>query len=92
MFTKQNFNAWGQSWQIPHAYIRVAFSLCPLGLCACAVAVEQKYNRGGPAWEAAKLPIIRAKHLRAKVKNWGGVSPPSPPGSAALVHVIQFVN
>ena len=36
---------------------------------------------GGLAREAAKQPIIRAKRLRAKVKNWGA-SP--PPGSATL--------
>ena len=26
----------------------------------------------GLAWEAAKQPIIHAKRLHAKVKNWGG--------------------
>ena len=31
---------------------------------------------GGLAREAAKQPIIRAKHLHAKVKNWGGLKPP----------------
>jgi len=37
-----------------------------------AVAAEQKYDQGGMAWEAAKQPIVRAKHPRVKVKNWGG--------------------
>ena len=44
-------------------------------------------GRGGLAWEATKQPVIRTKHLRVKVKNWGPLAPPtpSPPGSTALV-------
>ena len=36
---------------------------------------------GGLAGETAKQPIIRAKRLRAMVKNWRGAK---APGSAAL--------
>ena len=35
------------------------------------MAAEWKYDWGGLAQEAAKQPIIRMKHLHAKVKNWG---------------------
>ena len=42
------------------------------------------------AREAAKQPIIRAKRLLAKVKNWGGgLNPPSSPGSTALVRAFS---
>ena len=46
---------------------------------------------GGKGWcegvvrEAAKHWIVRTKHLRAKVKNWG-----APLGSTALVHAIRL--
>ena len=45
---------------------------------------QNRNTIGGLAWEAAKQLIISAKHPRAKVKNWGGYNPPSPPGSTAL--------
>ena len=46
-----------------------------------AVAAEWKYDWGGGGggmlvWEAATQPIIRAKRLHVKVKNWGGPKPP----------------
>ena len=37
------------------------------------MAVDQKYDLGGGAGVRGwKQPIIRAKCLHAKVKNWGG--------------------
>ena len=58
---------------------------------------QRRWNRniigGGLAREAAKQPIFRAKHLRAKVKNWGGAKAPlAPPGSAALASNLPWVS
>ena len=52
----------------------------------CKMPEQWRRNRnmiGGLVWEAAKLPIIHAKRLHAKVKNWGGGA--KAPGSATLV-------